>query len=229
VALTLVGLVFGCQLDQLVSPPAPGRLVISPPALDETTVAGNGSAMSRDLAIQASGTDTVSWDASVLGHSPWLSLRSRSATAPGTLGVSIQPGTLAAGLYQDTVVVVPEGFEEHSVRVPITLTVRPPAIHLVFTVQPRNTRANSFMSPTVQVTAQDESNHTVTSWTGSVAIAIERNPSGGKLNGVTTVTASNGVARFTLLSIDKTGNDYTLKATSGSLTVTSNTFNITSH
>jgi uncharacterized Zn-binding protein involved in type VI secretion len=60
-------------------------------------------------------------------------------------------------------------------------------------------------------------------------MAILTNPGGGTLSGTTTQTAVNGVATFNNLSINNTGNGYTLRATSSGLTqANSNSFNIAS-
>jgi len=103
----------------------------------------------------------------------------------------------------------------------------PPATHLVFTVQPSNTTAGSTISPAVQVAAQDDAGVTVTSFAGSITIALGTNPAGGTLSGTKIVTAVNGVATFSTLSIDRAGNGYTLVATATGLTgATSAPFNI---
>jgi hypothetical protein len=99
---------------------------------------------------------------------------------------------------------------------------------LVFTVQPGTTTAGSAISPLVQVTAQDSAGNTITTFTGNVTVAIGTNPGGGILSGMTTVTAVDGVATFPDLSINKTGNGYTLVATASGLAhATSAAFNIT--
>ena len=61
------------------------------------------------------------------------------------------------------------------------------------------------MAP-VRVAALDASGNTVTSYTGSISVAIGSNPSGGTLSGTTTVAVVNGVATFGNLKIDKAGN-----------------------
>jgi len=97
---------------------------------------------------------------------------------------------------------------------------------LVFTVQPSNTGVGLTMTPAVQVAAQDASNTTLTSFTGSVTLAIGSGP--GKLSGTTTQNAVNGVATFNDLNINKMANGYTLVASlaGGVAPVTSNAFNI---
>ncbi len=99
--------------------------------------------------------------------------------------------------------------------VPFTATaVAGGATKLGFTQAPVTTSAGSPM-PAVRVAIQDASGNTVTSATGQVTLAIGANPGGGTLSGTTTVSAVNGVAVFSTLSIDKAGNGYTLTAASG--------------
>ncbi len=101
------------------------------------------------------------------------------------------------------------------------------ASKLVFSVQPGNTVAGVTMS-TITVTALDPSNNTATDFTAAVAVAIGTNPGSGTLSGTKSVAAVAGVASFSTLSIDKTGDGYTLLASAGSLTgATSTGFKIT--
>jgi Invasin, domain 3 len=102
------------------------------------------------------------------------------------------------------------------------------ATHLAFTVQPTNTAAGAAISPAVQVTALDASGSTATTFTGSMTVALGANPGSGTLAGTTTVTAVNGVATFSTLSINKVGTGYTLTAAATGLTgATSSAFSIT--
>jgi uncharacterized repeat protein (TIGR01451 family) len=89
--------------------------------------------------------------------------------------------------------------------------------------------AGQTISPDVTVRATDGIGNTDTNFSGTVTIAILNNPGGGTLSpSPATAVAVNGVATFSNLSINKTGNGYTLRATSGVLTpATSNPFNIT--
>jgi hypothetical protein len=222
----LVGLC-ACQLKQLVAPPPPAKLVVSPEKLEDSAVAGSPVALSRGLEIQTEGDLRVNWRASTATNSNWLTLEQTVATAPGTLGLTLHAGSLPPGAYEDTIIVAPEGWPEQGVKIPVTFTVRESTTRLFFTSQPGNTRQGSTLS-TVQVTARDPSGRTVTGFTGSVTIALGNNPSGGTLSGTTTVAAVNGVARFSTLRIDRAGTGYTFRATAGVLTVTSNPFNITS-
>src|SRR6184192_3360742 len=102
------------------------------------------------------------------------------------------------------------------------------ADRLVFTVQPVSTTAGAAIAPAVQVTAQDGLGNTVPSFTGTVTVALGNNPVAGTLTGTTTVAATNGVASFASLSIDRAGSGYTLTAAAtGVTTGSSAAFSIT--
>lgn len=102
------------------------------------------------------------------------------------------------------------------------------ATHLVFFVQPSNAVAGVAIAPAIVVQALDNSNNVATGFTGGVTIAIGNNAGGGTLSGTKSVTAAAGVATFSNLSIDKTGDGYTLAASAGGVTgVTSSGFKIT--
>jgi len=97
------------------------------------------------------------------------------------------------------------------------------ATHLAFTVQPSNATLGSTITPSVIVSVEDSSGRVVT--TSSVSIAVAIGTGSGLLSGTTPVTALNGVATFSNLSISRTGSSDTLVATSSGLTsATSTTF-----
>ncbi|HEY6157905.1 MAG TPA: Ig-like domain-containing protein, partial [Gemmatimonadales bacterium] len=104
------------------------------------------------------------------------------------------------------------------------------ATQLTFTVQPTAAVAGGAISPGVRVVAQDALGNTLTSFNGSVTLALASNPGGDTLSGTKTVAAQSGVASFADLSIAHAGAGYTLQASatiSGTtLTVTSNPFTI---
>jgi hypothetical protein len=82
------------------------------------------------------------------------------------------------------------------------------------------------MTPAVLVAAQDGSNNTLQSFTGSITLAIGSGP--GTLSGTTAQNAVSGVATFNDLSINMMANGYTLVASlsGGVAPATSNAFNI---
>ncbi len=109
------------------------------------------------------------------------------------------------------------------------LALNPP-LHLAFTVGPSTTPPLMAIQPAIQVTALDAAGNPVTGFNGPVTIAIGKNGGlviPGTLSGTTTVTAVNGVATFSNLSIDQPGNGYTLVVSTAGVTgAESRTFNI---
>src|SRR3989442_441188 len=102
------------------------------------------------------------------------------------------------------------------------------ATQLAFTVQPSKDVDGAAISPAVGVTALDPGGNPVSSFTGSVTVALRTNPGGATLGGTTSVSAASGVASFPTLTLDKTGTSYSLTATAVGLnTATSSGFNIT--
>ena len=102
------------------------------------------------------------------------------------------------------------------------------ASQLAFTVQPANAVAGAAISA-VQVTVRGcqrqygNPRRPIRSHSRSARI-----PGSGTLGGTVTVSASNGVATFSSLSINNAGTGYTLAATSAGLTAaTSSAFNVT--
>lgn len=117
-----------------------------------------------------------------------------------------------------------------SVTTSATLTANFAPNRLAFVSQPAEKKAGEIIPVSVRIT--DTYGNTMTNSTAEVTLAIESNPSiggAGVLSGTKTKTAVNGVATFDDLWINKTGNGYTLKASSPSPIVTqpvSSTFNI---
>ena len=86
--------------------------------------------------------------------------------------------------------------------------------NLVVTSQPPSSlTAGSGFGLTVQ--AEDASGNLLTSFNGTVALALANNPGGATLGGTASVQASGGVASFSGLTLNKAAAGYTLVATSG--------------
>ena len=98
--------------------------------------------------------------------------------------------------------------------------VAPPATQLAFSVQPSNATAGSPISPAVRVSALDASGNVATSYNGTITVALGANPGGTTLSGTLTVTAVNGVATFSNLSLTKAASGYTLSAAASGLSGT---------
>jgi len=104
----------------------------------------------------------------------------------------------------------------------VTATAPPtgPATQLAFVGQPTNTAPGATMTPPVRVAAVDAQDNVVTTFGGSITIAIGHNGGllqAGTLRGTLLQPAVNGVATFTDLSIDQAGTGYTLMATNSQL------------
>lgn len=93
--------------------------------------------------------------------------------------------------------------------------------HLNFATQPVGGPAGKSLG-TVQVSTGNIPNG------ATVTLTLGINPSGATLSGTRTAKVINGKATFTGLSISKPGRGYSLVATSGASSATSNSFNIVS-
>jgi hypothetical protein len=108
-----------------------------------------------------------------------------------------------------------------------TLTVSQAATQLAFTVQPSAVAATSPITPAVEISLLDGGGTVATNATDNVTIAIGTNPSGGTISGTLTVSATDGFATFSDLSIDTEGVAYTLVATgTGVTSATSTAFDV---
>jgi streptogramin lyase len=84
---------------------------------------------------------------------------------------------------------------------------------VVTTEPPSSVTAGSGFGLTV--TAEDSSGNLITSFNGTVTIALATNPGGATLGGTLSVTASSGVATFSGLTLNKAASGYTLYASGG--------------
>jgi|GEM_PF-1187038 len=102
-------------------------------------------------------------------------------------------------------------------------------LRLVFTTPPGNMTAG-LAAPPIVVTVQDLLGNTITTGPGSTAsitLAINANPGQGTLTGGGPVAAVAGVATFNGVSINRSGNGYSLTAsTTGAAGATSIAFNV---
>jgi streptogramin lyase len=88
--------------------------------------------------------------------------------------------------------------------------------NLAVTAQPPpSVTAGSGFGLTVQ--AQDSSGNPITSFNGTVTLALASNPGGATLGGTLTATASAGLATFSGLTLNKAASGYTLVASASGL------------
>ncbi|MFI5460432.1 MAG: hypothetical protein ACHRXM_33870 [Isosphaerales bacterium] len=89
--------------------------------------------------------------------------------------------------------------------------------HFVVTQQPpASVTAGSPFGLTVE--AEDSSGNLDSSFNGTVTVALENNPGGATLGGTLSVSASNGVAAFSGLTLNKAAAGYTLQVSSSGVT-----------
>ncbi len=154
------------------------------------------------------------------------------ATLGGTFSVTASGGvatfsglTLNKAASGYTLLVSSSGLGE---GVSSAITVTPAAAtQLVITTQPPATVKlnNSFG---LQASIEDQYGNVVTTDTNAVTVAFANNPTGATLSGTLSVAASEGVATFSGLKINKTGSGYTLKvASSGVSSAVSSAINVT--
>jgi hypothetical protein len=91
------------------------------------------------------------------------------------------------------------------------------ATRLVITVQPPSTVFTGSAFGLV-VSVVDRSGVVSTSFNGTITVALPSNPGGGTLGGILSVTAMNGVATFSGLTIDQVGAGYMLHVSANGLT-----------
>ena len=107
------------------------------------------------------------------------------------------------------------------------LEVEQAAAQVVIVTQPTDAVSGEPISPAVVAEIRDANDNLAKLVVAPVTLAIETNPRGGTLAGITTVSTTGGVATFAGLSIDKPATDYTLLAASGTLaSATSEPFSI---
>ena len=102
------------------------------------------------------------------------------------------------------------------------------ATRLVFSTPPSGATGGTAFTGQPVVTAQDAGGNTATGYAGTVALSIATGTgtSGATLSGCSG-SLSSGVTRFSGCKIDKVGTGYVLRASDGTLSVTSSAFNVT--
>jgi hypothetical protein len=108
----------------------------------------------------------------------------------------------------------------------ISVTVNTASKFVVISQPPSNVTAGNPFG--LKVVAEDLDGNLVSSFSGSVTLALAGGPSGATVAGKLTVTLVKGVATFTGLKITQAGTGYTLTAIGSTLTTaTTNPFNVT--
>ena len=103
------------------------------------------------------------------------------------------------------------------------------ATQIIITQNPSTTSTGDALSPSIIAEIRDSQNNLVLGATNSVTVGFNSDPSGGSatLSGTKTISASNGIANFSDLSIDIANNNYDLILSSPGLSnAISDPFNV---
>ncbi len=164
----------------------------------EGNISGSFTIGSGTLVL--SGTATVAQYQTALEAVTYDDVDHDATTASRTVSFTVNDGTSVSNTA--TRIVNPLA----DVVTQLAITTQPPA-----TV----TAGNGFG---FTITAKDSQNNVVNTFTGSETVALVANPGSSTLGGTLTISAVNGVAAFSGLTLNKVGSGYTLDVTNGTLT-----------
>jgi hypothetical protein len=190
-------------------PPANPNLTANPTSLSFSYTMGGASPAGKTISVGSSGT-AISYTVSSSGN--WLSASGGGST-PGTVNVSVNPGSMAAGTYNGSVTISSSGAANSPMTVPVTLTVAaaPPPTNPSLTANPGSlsfsytTGGASPASKTISVGSSGPViNYTLTtsgnwlsatgggSTPGTVNVSVNpANMTAGTYNGTVTLSSSN--------------------------------------
>jgi len=180
-------------------------------------------------AVDGSGNLLSSFNGTVpvaLANNPGGATLGGALTATASNGVATFAGFTLDKAASGYTLVASSGLSGEGFSASITVTPAA-ATQLVITQQPPATvKVNNPFG--LQASIEDAYGNVVTTATNTVKVAYANNPTGATLGGTLTVTASQGVASFSGLTINKVGSGYTLKVTSSGLSsAVTNAINVT--
>ncbi|MFN7921291.1 MAG: hypothetical protein U0Q16_14415 [Bryobacteraceae bacterium] len=190
----------------IAAPPANPTISALPSALSF-----NGAG-SQPVSLTTSNGSAVPFTATA--SDPWILLAPTSGTAPGTLTVTANPASLAAGTYNGTVTITPSnGTPSRTVAVTMTIAGPPPAIPTI-SVSPASLSFNGAGSQQVALTTSNGAGVGFTaaasdSWLsaapasgtapGNISITVAPGSLAlGTYNGTVTITPVNGTPARTI-------------------------------
>ncbi len=97
-------------------------LNLTPSSLSFSFATGGTAPAAKTLSIASSTSAVLSYTAAASGGS-WLTLASTSGNTPGSISVSVNPASMAAGTYTGTITVTSSGASNSPQSIPVTLTV----------------------------------------------------------------------------------------------------------
>ncbi len=200
-----------------ITPGAATKLVFTaqPPASSQS-----GAAFGATVTVQDAAGNTVTGSSASISLT--LSGGTPGATLSGTTTLNATNGVAVfSGLSVDK---VGSGYQLNAASSGLTgaassaFAITPgAATKLAFTAQPpASSQSGAAFGATV--TVQDAFGNTVTGSSASISLTLTGGTPGATLSGTTTLNATNGVAVFSGLSVDKVGSGYQLNAASSGLT-----------
>src|SRR2546426_973070 len=106
-----------------LSPPAPApALSVAPSSLSFSYQQGGSAPASQPIMVSSSGGAQLAYTVATSG-SVWLSATPTSGTTPGTVNISVNPASMAAGTYTGNVTITPSGAAGSAQIVTVTLVV----------------------------------------------------------------------------------------------------------
>ena len=202
-----------------------------------STQPGNGTG-GNNLSIQPAVTIQDAGGNTVTSASNAITIAIATNPGSGTLSVDTNPLTASSGVSSFSGVKIDKAGVGYTLIAnaagltsatsnSFTVSVGA-AAQVVFSTQPGNGTGGTNLSTQPVIEIQDAGGNLVPTASNNILLSIGTNPSGGALSVTTNpVTATNGVATFSGVKIDKAGNGYTLTASSAGLVLgTSSPFDI---
>ncbi|MBN1206462.1 MAG: Ig-like domain-containing protein [Myxococcaceae bacterium] len=221
--------VAGCDCGGGDGPPMPPN----PPAKDLPDANRSTVEVDRTASV-SNGTDVVNITVTVVkADGVALADRTVTLTASGD-GNTLNPSegkTDAQGVLKATLTSTQAGTKQVTASVAdasgaVVLSDKPEVVfsppqptQLAFSAQSLQATAGAPLSPALEVVIQDADGNRAYGSTGQVTLELAAGPAGGVLEGTVSATAVDGVALFSELVIKQAGTGYSLRATSGTLTV----------
>lgn len=169
-------------------PPVTPVIGVNPLSLSFAAAQGGTNPSAQSLAINNTGSGTLSWSAS--DNAAWLSLNPSSGTGNGGVTVNVNTGSLAEGRYSASIVINATGASPVTVPVTFTVSSTPPVIGI-------NPTSLSFAategagSPPNQTLSIGNTGGGTLSWSASDnATWLSLSPTSGTGSGVVTVSVN---------------------------------------
>lgn len=209
-----------------IGPPSRMSFIVQPPS---SATAGATLSPALQVSVEDLGGNRVSSAINVtltLGTNPGGGTLSGTVTAPAASGVAtfsdLSIDKAASGYRLLAVSGALRPGQSNAFAI-----VPGAASKLGFSAQPSVDHVGRPVSPVVEVSIQDALGNLVPGASGTVTVALGANPGGATLSGTRTQATTGGVARFSDLSLDRTGTGYTLVASAtGYTSGTSRAFDV---